>query len=508
MDDLGALSDAELIDAAGDWARAENAACARKLAVMAEIFTRRTGLPAGDRESWWLDPEAAVAAELAAAQNVTRAMALSQTHRGVVLRDRLPRVAALFEAGLISEMLVRAIVCRTSLISEDAAMDAVDAELSEQITSWGPLSIAKTERAIDALVIRHDPGALRHSRESVSTRDVQFGAPNDPPGFTSMWARLFSTDAALNEKRIQELTYSVCPRDPRSAAERRADALTALIAGTTLACQCGATDCEARRGGSPAKNTVVYVIADAQTLPTERVDKDVDDEPNKPERPGDKCATQHNPDGGGAAGDDAQRAPAFVFGAGIVPAPLLDPLLVRARIRTVAHPGASPAEPRYIPSRALADFIRCRDLTCRFPGCDKPATEADIDHSVPYPIGPTHASNLKCLCRFHHLLKTFWSGEPGWHDRQLPDGTVIWTSPTGHTYTTHPGGAGVFPALGRPTPALWDGAPPNIGRGTPHRGAMMPRRRRTRAANRAHKIAAERRLNDDFVAERNRPPPF
>jgi hypothetical protein len=38
--------------------------------VMAEIFARRTGLGAGDRESWWVDPEAAVAAELAAATNI------------------------------------------------------------------------------------------------------------------------------------------------------------------------------------------------------------------------------------------------------------------------------------------------------------------------------------------------------------------------------------------------------------------------------------------------------
>jgi len=39
---------------------------------------------------------------------------------------------------------------------------------------------------------------------------------------------------------------------------------------------------------------------------------------------------------------------------------------------------------------------------------------------VPYPLGPTHPSNLKCLCRKHHLVKTFW----GWRDQQLPDGTV------------------------------------------------------------------------------------
>jgi hypothetical protein len=37
----------------------------------------------------------------------------------------------------------------------------------------------------------------------------------------------------------------------------------------------------------------------------------------------------------------------------------------------------------------------------------------------------------------HHLLKTFW----GWRDKQLPDATVIWTMPDGHSYITTPGSA-------------------------------------------------------------------
>jgi hypothetical protein len=40
------------------------------------------------------------------------------------------------------------------------------------------------------------------------------------------------------------------------------------------------------------------------------------------------------------------------------------------------------------------------------------------------------------------------------------------------------------------------------------RGAMMHKRKHTRAQNRRRSIDAERRLNDDHVAERNKPPPF
>lgn len=55
--------------------------------------------------------------------------------------------------------------------------------------------------------------------------------------------------------------------------------------------------------------------------------------------------------------------------------------------------------------------------------------------------------NLKCYCRIQHLVKPFW----GWHDQQLPDGTVILSSPAGKSYVTTPGGALLFPSLGRPT---------------------------------------------------------
>jgi hypothetical protein len=45
--------------------------------------------------------------------------------------------------------------------------------------------------------------------------------------------------------------------------------------------------------------------------------------------------------------------------------------------------------------------------------------------------------------RLHHLVKTFW----GWGEQQLADGTLILTSPAGHTYVTTPGSALLFPSL-------------------------------------------------------------
>uniref|UniRef100_UPI000AE3FEF0 HNH endonuclease signature motif containing protein n=1 Tax=Mycobacterium avium TaxID=1764 RepID=UPI000AE3FEF0 len=120
-----------------------------------------------------------------------------------------------------------------------------------------------------------------------------------------------------------------------------------------------------------------------------------------------------------------------------------------------------------------------------WPGCDRPATECDLDHTIPYAEGgPTHASNLKCYCRTHHLVKTFW----GWREQQLPDATLILTSPAGRTYVTTPGSALLFPSLcvptGQPAPPVSAGSPPS---GEPT--ALMPTRRRTRGPKPPARVA-------------------
>ncbi|WP_041311166.1 HNH endonuclease signature motif containing protein [Mycobacterium sp. JS623] len=546
--DLSALDDAALVDAAAGWARTENAACARKLAVMAELFTRRTGLSAGEREDWWVDPEAAVGAELAAAQNVSTWMALAQAHRGVVLADRLPQVAALFEAGLISEPLVRAIEYRTLLVTDAEAIKQVDALLADQVMTWGPLSVRKTEQAIDAIVAWVDPGALRRSREMTCQRDVRFGSPSDEAGYTSMWALLSAADSEVVKQRVEQMARSVCEDDPRTLGERRSEALTAISAGIQqLACQCENTDCQAaQRDATPPATAVIHVVAEAATVDAARAEAaglatraDAEPDIHDGASDGDELPSAKEPEvddpvpaagptrlseraalppafcpalpafcPAPAAAASCSTRPAFVLGGGVLPTQLLAPLLERATVREIRHPGDAPPEPRYTPSRALADFVRCRDLTCRWPGCDKPADGCDLDHTVPYPIGRTHASNLKCYCRFHHLLKTFYCGVGGWREQQLPDGTLILTSPTGHTYTTKPGSVLLFPTLCRPTGTLWaPGHEPTVNPKN-NRGLMMPKRKRIRAEKLARRIDAERRLNDEYVAERNKPPPF
>ena len=466
---------------------------------------RRTGLhDAADRHHWFVDPEASAVSELAAAQNITESLAMFQTHRAVMLADRLPKVAALFAAGVITELLVRAIVGRTALITDPTLMAAVDTALADQITTWGPTSHNKTITAIDAIVETHDPAALRRTKDAEQDRDVQFGFLSDAAGFMTVWARMYAPDGAAFEQRVTDMAHSICPEYPRTAQQRRNDAMAAVATGTTLHCECDHPDCPATPTTRPTKDTVIHIITTDDTLTKARNNSAAEAEPTPDPTPEPESETESGP----APRRSACPAPAYVFGAGVTNATVLAAFLNRATIRRITHPGDAPPEPHYRPSTALQAFIRCRDLTCRFPGCDQPATTADIDHTIPWPAGPTCASNLKCLCRKHHLLKTFWAGIGGWHDEQRPDGTIIWTAPTGHTHTTHPGSAPLFPTLCTPTAP----APrPPVGITTAKdtdRGLNMPKRRRTRTQDRQRRIEAERKPNDDLVAERNKPPPF
>lgn len=103
-------------------------------------------------------------------------------------------------------------------------------------------------------------------------------------------------------------------------------------------------------------------------------------------------------------------------------------------------------------------------------------------------VGSRLVTNIKCLCRKDHLLKTFW----GWRDQQLADGTLIWTSPTGQRYVTTPGSALLFPQLCSPTPDIVE--PDTLKRRT-ERTAMMPQRRHSRAESHARYVTAQRRQN-------------
>lgn len=479
---LPAAEDPEVVGAIGDWARGEAAAAARRLAAIGELVARRCSADDGDpdlvdpRSRWACDSWDATAAEVAAALGISNRRASSQMYLAQSLRERLPKVNDLFLAGRIGARLVSTISWRTHCVVNEAVMGAIDTEISAAAEKWGPLSDNRVETLIDAVVHAHDPGAREWFRQAARTMDVQFGKPDDDSGTRSVWGRLFAVHAELIERRLTAIARAVCDSDPRTVGQRRAEAMGAVFAGADrIACQCGLADCPNPAGAALKGSVVIHVVADENAVAQAQAAS--------------RGQTDH-----GKAATAQRRSVALMANGGIVPNPLLAELI---RDGADVVPLATPcdqAEARYRPSLKLQRFIRCRDLTCRFPGCDAPAEICDIDHAIAYPIGPTHPSNLRCLCRKHHLLRTFWTGEDGWRDIQHPDGTIIWTAPTGHTYTTFPGARLFFPDWDVSTAAL---PPMDAGAVRPaNRSLQMPRRRRTREADRAQRIKSRRATSD------------
>ena len=104
-------------------------------------------------------------------------------------------------------------------------------------------------------------------------------------------------------------------------------------------------------------------------------------------------------------------------------------LCQHAQLIDLTAPGPSRG---YRPAPGLARWVRARDRHCRFPGCRRPAMQCDLDHVIPHPAGPTSASNLAALCRYHHRLKT----HTAWSVRMHPGAILEWTSPRGRLFHT------------------------------------------------------------------------
>jgi Domain of unknown function (DUF222) len=444
---------AALLDRIREAGRSEAQAAARRLVAVGELFVLRLR-DSGEQADWAMDTWEAVAAQVAAAQQCSIAMASSYLRYAMALRDRLPKVGKVFQAGEIDYRAFQTVVFRTDLITDADALARVDTRLAVRLSRFPSLTRGRLTAEVDRVVAKADRDAVRRAREAVRDRFVDVDTADTGMAFVT--GSVLATAGRALDRRLDELARTVCDADPRSREQRRADALGALAGGADrLVCGCGSSDCDAAaRAGS--SNVVIHVVAEQASV------------------------------------DGSGKTPGVVPGdGGLISAQMVAELARSARLQPVIPPANVP-EPRYIPSAKLADFVRSRDLTCRAPGCDRPAADCDLDHTVAYHNGGwTHASNLKVLCRKHHLLKTFG----GWRDKQLPDGTVIWLLPDGRTYVTTPGSALLFPIRCAPTgdlpPSHSDRIQPRCG----DRAAMMPKRRRTRAQNRAHHINSERRQN-------------
>ncbi len=93
------------------------------------------------------------------------------------MRERLPKLAAVFRAGDIDVRLFPTIVYRTDLITNPDVLAAVDTELAVEVARWA-LNDPRRAAQVDRIVAKADADAVRRH-----TGPAPPHTNDDPPPF-------------------------------------------------------------------------------------------------------------------------------------------------------------------------------------------------------------------------------------------------------------------------------------------------------------------------------------
>ena len=341
----------------------------------------------------------AVREEIAAALRLSPATAQQRIDTARLLAGPLAATAESLELGEITAAHVAVIVQEIERLSSRLDRDPratarfaahCRAVQKRVLPIAGRSTVARTRRAAAAWVERIDrAGQAERRRRARVTRGVHLGRECD--GITPVIAHLETTAArAIMAAVDAAVTSPDIPGDcAATLGERRAEVLTSLVLGAHPGAAVG-----------PSLHVELEVCLPADAL-TES-------------------------------------------GRDLLPTGLSDLLAdpaVRCSMRPVVtdpHDGhvLDIGRRRYTLPTTLRRLIVGRDLTCRFPGCHRPAVRCQIDHARSWDDGGrTDAANLGPLCVRHHQLKT-WGG---WRivESRL-DGSCRWISPLGHIYEREP----------------------------------------------------------------------
>lgn len=314
--------------------------------------------------------------------------------------SELPVVAGAWRAGRVDARKVGVIAEQVTCLDPGTAAQVAAAAVAYATRPGRARTAPQVREWLRRKVIAADPDAAEVRRQrAIADRRVVITAGED--GMSELWALLPSVQARQIQVALTTASHDLGADDARTMDQRRADTLVDLLLGMA---------------DPPAVS--LQVIVTAHTI------IGASQEPGWVPGLGPVTATEVNELIGTGALNDAGTG----LGAHVT---------VR-RLLTDQATGVltDVDQKRYRPSAALDRAVRTRDVTCRFPGCRRSAESAgtDLDHTVPWPVGPTAATNLAVLCRRHHRLKH--SGE--WNVTLDPNGVMTWTTPTGRTFQTEP----------------------------------------------------------------------
>lgn len=440
---VGQLPDAALLELAASAERAAAQAVSARMVALAELSRRYEAEEVGE-----FAPD-----EVAFRMRWGIRAASARVHEATMLVDRLPATFALVAEGRLDEQRARTVVAGTDTLPAGAAaaVDAAIAPVAPELTNWQLRDrVAAEVAAVDAA--RHAAG--RRERRV---------APNPlPDGLAELIITGPAPEIATIFTALDGLAHGRPPAgDGTGIDAARFDAL----ADWAQAVLDGAA------GGPPVPGTGRWAGSRPHLLLTMSADtlagtgdhpallggygylpapvaRDLAAEAGRCDR------LLTDPAGGAVVGVASQTTPGPARrdrGAERgLPWPPREVITWPGEPSEGAAPQACPATGRrhapgagrYRPRLALDRLVRLRYQRCTAPGCSRPADRCDLDHAIGWPTGPTCPCNLHPLCRRHHRMKH----AGGTAVEILADGTVRWTTRTGHTYTTVPP-----PALHVPT---------------------------------------------------------
>ena len=403
------------------------------------------GSPGARSRGWAADAELPGVSEffvpeLAVTLNCGRIAATQRARRAWTWQHCLPATFAALAAGQIDEPRAAALAEAVAHVSPALARQ-VEARLLPQATG---LSIGRLRSRAVALLVELDAaGTDQRRRRAERAADVRV-YPAAAEGMATVAAELPTATAAACREMVDRLAGMLkADGDTRPIGQVRAGVLADLILrpwDTTRPAVTAALTVFAPLGSLAGRDQAPGEVAGqpitAAVLRALLADLD--------------ALGIRAPDGGSLA--LALTDPDGTLRATCTP----DQLARLARRGCPVHPAGDcacplldrpPASTGYRPTDAQKLFVKTRDRTCRFANCDRPVGWADCDHVIAHAAGgQTCCTNLCCLCRSHHRLKTF---APGWAFSMDPDGTHHVTTPAGITRALPPPGLDP-PATGDP----------------------------------------------------------
>jgi Domain of unknown function (DUF222) len=412
------------------------------------------GSPGARSGSWAPDGELPgvsefFTAELSVVLNCGRGTAAHLARRAWTWREKLPATFAALAAGTIDERRARELADVLQHTSAEVARAVEDRLLGEAPS----LSLRRLRNRATELVIELDAAAVDRRREQAQRAADVRTWPAATEGMATLAAALPVEEAAACYDLVDQLARMLkADGDKRPIGQLRAAVLSLLIRRP------------ADHGLPEGAQIQLTVTASLSALDgTSTVPGEVNGHPITAAHLRELLARA------GALGLTTPQGGSLLFAVTDADGGLLATLtaaeLARlARRGCTTHPDAACACPvteppprtqAYEPTDAQRRWVRTRDRTCRFPNCGRRVAWTDLDHVVAHACGgETDCTNLCCLCRSHHRLKTF---ARGWQFVMDADGTLHVTTPSGVTRTTRP--PGLRPRATAPPPVREDAAP-------------------------------------------------